>query len=137
MDFVDAKTRSRMMRSVRSKNTAPEMAVRRAAHALGYRFRLHRLPGRPDIVCPRFRVVIFVHGCFWHSHDSCSRSSIPATNRDFWAEKLARNVERDQRNMEDIRNLGWRAGIIWGCETKDTERLRVLIANILSSKSSL
>jgi DNA mismatch endonuclease (patch repair protein) len=117
VDIVDKATRSRMMAGMRSRHTKPEMTLRRGLHRAGYRYRLHArdLPGRPDLVLPRFRAVILVHGCFWHRHDGCRFSTDPATNADFWREKFARNVERDRQNREQLRSAGWRVGIVWEC----------------------
>jgi DNA mismatch endonuclease, patch repair protein len=135
MDIVDTATRSRIMASVTGKDTSPELSVRRASHALGYRFRLHRrdLPGKPDLVFPRYKSVIFVHGCFWHMHPGCRKGTIPTSNRDFWTAKLHRNVERDGQNAEVLRDCGWRVLVIWECEARDPVRVRELIARFLSS----
>lgn len=124
-DFVSKSERSRMMSSVKSRDTKPEVRVRSAAHQLGLRFRLHRkdLPGRPDLVFPRWRVVIFVHGCFWHQHSGCSRATIPQSNHEFWREKFRKNMERDAQNLRDLIELGWRPEIIWECETKSRDQL--------------
>ena len=108
------------MVAVKSKNTPPEMIVRRLVHSMGYRFRLHRkdLPGNPDLVFPRFRKVIFVHGCFWHQH-RCNRGNRkPTTRQEYWLPKLRRNVKRDRRVLRELRNLGWRALVVWECQTK-------------------
>ena len=96
------------------------MIVRRGLHARGFRFRLHRkdLPGNPDIVLPKYRTIVFVHGCFWHSHPNCKRASRPATNQEFWNEKLDRNAQRDQRNYQALRDSGWKAVVIWECEIR-------------------
>jgi len=116
-DIVDAKTRSRMMAGIRGKNTTPEVRLRKALHGAGFRFRLHsaKLPGKPDIVLPRFRAVIFVHGCFWHRHEGCRNASVPKSNAAFWAEKFVRNVERDAMNRVGLKEAGWRVAIIWEC----------------------
>lgn len=116
-DIVDAKTRSRMMAGIRGKNTTPELRLRKALHGAGFRFRLHsaKLPGRPDIVLPKFRAAIFVHGCFWHRHESCSNASVPKSNAEFWEDKFARNVERDTANVAGLHAAGWRVAIIWEC----------------------
>ena len=105
------------MRAVRGKHTKPEMAVRRAAHALGLRYRLFRgdLPGRPDLTFPKWRTVLFVNGCFWHQHAGCSRSRLPKTNTQFWNLKLQRNVARDQTNYELLEERGWRVLVLWEC----------------------
>ena len=116
-DTVDRNTRSRMMASVSSKDTAPELALRRALHALGLRYRLHcrNLPGTPDLTFPRFRAVCFVHGCFWHRHPRCHRTTDPTTRPEFWHAKFQANVERDQRARQQLLAAGWRVAIIWEC----------------------
>lgn len=116
--------RSANMRAVRGKNTKPEMLVRRIAHRLGYRYRLHvrNLPGKPDLVFPARRKVIFVHGCFWHGH-SCPRGSRPASNAAFWREKLNRNVRRDAAQVAALLEAGWATLVIWECETKSESDL--------------
>lgn len=109
--------RSAVMARVHSTGTKPEVKVRRAVHGAGFRYRLHRadLPGTPDLVFPRFRLVVFVHGCFWHWH-GCKRSRMPAANNDYWTRKIARNVERDKRNLWALQAQGWEVRIIWECE---------------------
>lgn len=106
------------MRAIRKKDTKPEMRVRRRLHALGFRFRLHRrdLPGTPDIVLPRHRAAIQVHGCFWHQHPGCRHATKPRTRQDYWLPKLERNVVRDRATAEALGALGWRLLIIWECE---------------------
>lgn len=132
MDIVDPARRSRMMAAIRGKNTKPEMLVRRFLHAHGFRFRLHRtdLPGKPDIVLPRLRTCIFVHGCFWHRHPGCRYAVLPKTRAAFWAAKLEGNVGRDRRAVEALRNAGWTVFIIWECELRgsDTALLNLLQA---------
>lgn len=120
------------MSRVRSKDTSPEMRVRRAAHALGLRFRLHRrdLPGKPDLVFPRHRAALFVHGCFWHRHPGCAKASMPKSRPDFWQAKFERNIERDRRVETELEALGWRVFVIWECETKSDERIRDLLTRI-------
>jgi DNA mismatch endonuclease (patch repair protein) len=128
-----APERSRLMALVRQRNTGPELIVRKALHALGYRFRLHRreLPGSPDIVLPSRRKAILVHGCFWHRHKGCPRSTTPKTRRGFWKQKFEQNKSRDTRNLIRLRALGWEALIVWECETTDiaslTESLRYFV----------
>lgn len=119
-DVVDADTRSRMMAGIRGRDTKPELLLRRALHALGLRYRLHhgKLPGKPDLVFPRHGAVIFVHGCFWHRHETCRYATIPATRPEFWMEKFRSNVERDRRNQEDLLATGWRVAIVWECILK-------------------
>lgn len=115
-DIVDRATRSRMMAGIRAKDTAPELAVRHGLFALGFRYRLHEktLPGCPDLVLPRHRAVVFVHGCFWHGHD-CRLFRLPATRRAFWREKIGRNRLRDARVRQELGTLGWRSLTIWEC----------------------
>lgn len=130
---LDDDARRKMMAGFRSKDTKPEMLVRQALHRLGYRFRLHRrdLPGRPDIVLPRHRTAILVHGCFWHQHDGCRDARMPRTRQDYWAEKFRRNLERDRATEAALRALGWRVQVIWGCEARKPElaaRLSKLLA---------
>lgn len=119
-DVFSKEERSRIMAKVRGKNTKPELLVRSTVHRMGFRFRLHRkdLPGRPDLVLAKHRKVIFVHGCFWHGHEQCSRSRRPTSNKEFWREKLVKNKERDEANIEKLRGLGWTVLVIWECETK-------------------
>jgi DNA mismatch endonuclease (patch repair protein) len=116
--------RSRVMRAVKSANTTPELIVRRLVHALGYRFRLHRrdLPGQPDLVLPRLGKVIQVHGCFWHRHHCEAGRSTPATRLDYWTAKFERNVQRDRRNLRELRRLGWSVLVIWECQTRAAKR---------------
>lgn len=115
------------MSKVRSRDTAPEMAVRRMAHAMGYRYRLHvpGLPGRPDLVFPRLKAVVFVHGCFWHRHHGCRKATVPATRTDFWLAKLTRNVERDRANLSLLKAAGWRVLVVWECQLKGDLRRRL------------
>lgn len=116
-DTVSPAERSRIMRRVRSVDTAPELYVRRALHAAGFRFRLHdrRLPGRPDLVLAKHRTVVFVQGCLWHWH-GCRRSRMPAANAEYWRRKIARNVERDAANAAALSGKGWRVELVWECE---------------------
>ena len=124
-DIFTPEKRSQIMGRIGSKNTKPEIAVRKLVHSLGYRFRLHdiKLPGRPDIVFPRHRKVIFINGCFWHGHKDCSRSALPSTNVTFWKDKIAKNVIRDKRALRELRCEGWRAMVVWQCEMRDLGRL--------------
>lgn len=128
-------TRSRIMRSVRQKKTKPEMVVRRALHALGYRFRVNvkGLPGSPDIAFAARRKAIFVHGCFWHRHSGCRLASTPKTRIDFWQEKFARNVERDARKVAEFEAEGWQILTVWECETRDMERMLPGLVDFLGS----
>jgi DNA mismatch endonuclease, patch repair protein len=128
-DVFDPEKRSAVMRAVKSRDTGPELKVRRAAHALGLRFRLGRsdLPGKPDLVFPRRRTALFVHGCFWHGHDCPRGARVPAANRAYWQAKIARNVARDAATLTALRELGWKPAVIWECETKDAQTLARLI----------
>jgi DNA mismatch endonuclease (patch repair protein) len=126
-------TRSRIMRAVKGENTTPELIVRHLAFTLGYRYRLHRkdLPGKPDQVFPRMGKVIFVHGCFWHGH-SCARGArVPVHNRDYWTNKISRNVARDRITRALLRSLGWKSLVVWECELKKPERLDKKLARFL------
>lgn len=133
MDTISKRARSRNMARIRSKDTQPELAVRSAAHRLGYRFRLHRrdLPGSPDLVFPRLRAVIFVHGCFWHKHARCADGRVPQTRRQYWVPKLNGNKRRDARNARRLRALGWRVGVIWACQAEDPARLARTLSTVL------
>ena len=125
MDKYTKVDRSRIMASVRARDTQPEIIVRSMLHKMGFRFRLHRydLPGKPDIVLPKLRKVIFVHGCFWHQHQGCPKSKRPHTNRAFWNAKLDRNIARDLENYADLTSLSWESFVIWECETRQSDRL--------------
>jgi len=122
------------MSQVRGKNTRPEERVRSLLHHMGFRFRLHRkdLPGTPDVVLPRYRTVIFVHGCFWHRHPGCKKASMPQTNREFWEKKLARNVERDAEVIRELTRTGWRVLVVWECELKNHEALSARLLHELT-----
>lgn len=126
------------MSAVKQKNTMPEMAVRKASHAMGFRHRLHRkdLPGTPDLVYPRLKLALFVHGCFWHAHVGCYRAVVPATNTDFWNAKLIRNTARDQRSADALRAAGWRVEVIWECQTKDATSFEALLLDILRPREA-
>jgi len=129
-DVFSPDQRSAVMRAVKSSNTTPEIAVRRAAHALGLRFRLNRadLPGKPDLVFPAKRTALFVHGCFWHGHKCPRGNRMPATNRAYWGAKIGRNMARDQASLAALKKLGWKPAVIWECETRDPAALAKLIA---------
>jgi DNA mismatch endonuclease, patch repair protein len=127
--------RSRIMRAIKSEDTMPELLVRRLAHQMGYRFRLHRkdLPGKPDLVFPGMHKVIFVHGCFWHGHDCARGARVPKINRDYWRNKIERNRRRDQQALLALKTSGWEATVLWECELRDQKplqrRLRKFLAN--------
>jgi DNA mismatch endonuclease, patch repair protein len=123
-DVVSKDARSRMMSGIRGKHTKPEMIIRRGLHARGFRYLLHdrRLPGKPDLVFPRHRAVILVHGCFWHGHD-CHLFKWPQTRKGFWRKKIERNRELDAQGIVELRKLGWRVGIVWECAIKGRTRL--------------
>lgn len=129
---MDPTVRRRIMRSIRKRDTSPEILVRRALHATGLRFRLHRpdLPGNPDIVLASRRLAILVHGCFWHQHPGCPLCRQPRRNTGYWLPKLTRNVARDARVRGDLEVLGWRVLVIWECEARDPARLQALVAEI-------
>ena len=124
--------RSRNMSAIKSKNTKPEIAVRKLLHSLGYRFRLHRkdLPGSPDIVLPKYKTVIFVHGCFWHRHENCKYASTPKTRKEFWNKKFKENIERDLEIQDKIKNLDWRSVVIWECELNSLQEIITQNINI-------
>ena len=124
--------RSRNMSAIKSKNTKPEIAVRKLLHSMGYRFRLHRkdLPGSPDIVLPKYKTVIFVHGCFWHRHENCKYASTPKTRSEFWESKFGGNIKRDKINQTNLIKLGWKIIIVWECDLKKTHYLKDLFLKI-------
>ncbi len=132
-DPLTAGQRSKVMGRIRSKDTKPEMLVRRLVHGMGYRYRLHakELPGCPDLVFRPRRKVIFVHGCFWHRHEGCAANRVPRTRRAFWRRKLNGNVQRDLRNQGTLEREGWRVLVIWECETKDPDRIAGVIRQFL------
>jgi DNA mismatch endonuclease (patch repair protein) len=135
MDRYTPEQRSALMAKVSGKDTKPELVVRKLAHAMGFRYRLHRkdLPGRPDLIFPKQKLALFVHGCFWHRHEGCKKCSTPASRREFWAKKFAANVERDKRAQKELVALGWRVAIIWECETKDAVCLEKLLTGVLTT----
>lgn len=131
-------TRSRMMSSIRGRDTKPEMVVRRYVHQSGLRYRLHdrRLPGTPDLVFPKYRLALFVHGCFWHRHSGCANSVHPKSNAEFWQTKLQGNVARDRRNEERLLRLGWRVRVVWECQTQDLKVLEHIVNEIHSGPAN-
>jgi DNA mismatch endonuclease (patch repair protein) len=125
--------RSAIMRAVPRKNSRAEVKVRRVAHRMGLRFRLYRsdLPGSPDIVFPKHRAILFVHGCFWHRHEGCRKTTTPAANAGFWSDKFQTNVARDARDIQKLRVLGWRVAVVWECQTKDDDLLEKKLRELL------
>lgn len=130
-DKIDATRRSANMRAIRSKDMTPEIGVRKLIHGMGYRFRLHRkdLPGKPDLVFPGLRKIIFVHGCFWHQHDDpqCKDGRLPESRKEYWIPKLRRNQERDIESQEKLENMGWGVMIVWECESKKEKAIERII----------
>jgi DNA mismatch endonuclease (patch repair protein) len=124
------------MARIRGKDTGPELRVRRVAHSMGLRFRLHRkdLPGKPDLVFPRHQLIIFVHGCFWHRHEGCRRATTPATRMEFWVDKFAATVDRDARQIAQLEHLGWRVLVMWECDLKDGVGIRARLENAISGE---
>ncbi|MBN3791837.1 DNA mismatch endonuclease Vsr [Burkholderia sp. Ac-20353] len=127
VDFLSPRERSERMALIRGRDTQPELALRRALHRLGLRFRLHGagLPGKPDLVFPRYKTVVFVHGCFWHRHAGCSIATIPKSNTQFWMEKFERNVGRDKRVTAQLNELGWRVLVAWECELSTKQKIEL------------
>jgi len=132
IDNVSKEKRSEIMKRIRSKDTTPELIVRKLVHSLGYRYRLHdkKLPGKPDLVFSRWKKVIFVHGCFWHNHN-CKQGKLPKSNLDYWLPKLKENCRRDARNQKLIISTGWKVLVIWQCQTRDIDTLKETIVAFL------
>ena len=144
MDKITPEQRSRLMQKIRGKNTGPELAVRRLAHSLGYRFRLHRpdLPGKPDLVFPGRKKIIFVHGCFWHKHDEpgCKLTRRPKSRQEYWTPKLERTQRRDDEHQAALKGMGWEVLVVWECEFLDTvnlkEKIRIFLSDAQPVQSS-
>jgi DNA mismatch endonuclease (patch repair protein) len=136
MDTVSPEKRSRNMSRIKGRDTQPEKAVRSLLHGMGFRFRLHvkELPGKPDIVLPRHKSVIFVHGCFWHGHPGCRRASIPATRTEFWTAKINGNRQRDEQTLAALEKLGYRCLVVWQCQLRDKAELRRRLAAFLNNE---
>jgi DNA mismatch endonuclease, patch repair protein len=134
-DKFTPKERSRIMSRVKGRDTQPEKIVRRLLHAMGYRFRLHHpdLPGKPDIVLPKHKKVVFVHGCFWHGHAGCPRAARPTSNMAFWNQKIDKTIARDIKAQAALDSLGWKTLVIWQCKTKDTAQLQRQLKSFLST----
>ncbi len=135
MDVFSPEKRSQVMSRIRSKDTKPEKIIRSILHKLGFRFRINRkdLPGKPDIVLPKYRIVIFVHGCFWHQHEGCPRSKKPTSNAQYWNPKLKNNVLRDEKNILELEESGWRVFILWECQIKNLVKNPDLLAKMLET----
>lgn len=135
-DIFEKEKRSKIMSHISGKNTKPEIFIRKIAHSLGYRFRLHKkeLPGKPDIVFPKYKKVIFVNGCFWHGHKNCNRSKLPTTHKKFWQEKIEGNKKKDKSNYIRLKKLGWDYLVIWQCSIikRNTKKLETKISKFLS-----
>jgi DNA mismatch endonuclease (patch repair protein) len=131
---VEQKRRSRMMSRIRGKNTKPALAVRKAAHGLGFRYRIHarELPGCPDLLFSRRKIAMFVHGCFWHRHENCRYSYAPKSNIEFWEKKFQNNVARDARVRGELEGMGWKVAVVWECETADSIFLADKVKGLLS-----
>ena len=136
MDVHTEAQRSYNMSRIRSTDTKPEIQIRRLCHKLGYRFRLHRkdLPGKPDLVFPKFKTVIFVNGCFWHRHDCKNGSHLPKSNVEFWQHKLETNKKRDHSNWRKLRRDGWNVGVIWECQTQQPDQAHTRIRSIFGTR---
>jgi len=138
-DIMTPKQRSRCMSRVRGKDTTPEIYIRKMLWAAGFRYRLKsNLPGKPDIVLKKHMAAIFVHGCFWHSHEGCPKSKLPATRKEFWTNKISSNIVRDKRNIAELKKRGWRVAVVWECSIKnqDSKKATVLsLSNWISSNS--
>ena len=136
MDTLTREKRSWNMSHIKGKNTKPELAVRSILHRHGYRFRLHRkdLPGNPDIVLPKHKTVIFVHGCYWHRHGGCRFAYTPKSRVEFWTKKFKENVKRDRKNLAALEGLGWKISVIWECELRNIYFLKEKIINLFSEK---
>lgn len=133
-DLLDSRSRSENMRRIRSKDTLPEMLVRRCIYSMGYRYRLHvrDLPGKPDLVFRKAKKAILVHGCFWHQHTQCREGRIPGSKAEYWRPKLERNVKRDLMNLAELKQLGWKTLILWECELRNEKQLRLRLKKFLS-----
>lgn len=135
MDTVSKEKRSEIMRAVKSKNSRAEMSVRQMLHRAGYRYRLHvvGLPGKPDLVFPSRKKVVFIHGCFWHLHKNCRAVRIPSSNVEYWELKLKKNAERDKRHRKELIALGWKTFVVWECELKKPETAFIALTSFLDA----
>ncbi|HDK8955724.1 TPA: DNA mismatch endonuclease Vsr [Acinetobacter baumannii] len=135
VDIVDSATRSRMMSNIKGRNTKPELLIRSLLHEQGFRFRIHRkdLPGKPDIVLPKYKAIIFIHGCFWHGHQNCRLFKLPASRTEFWEAKISKNQENDLKAKELLLNSGWRICTIWECAVRRSKKDPVALMDILTT----
>jgi len=135
VDIYSKEKRSNIMLNIRGEDTKPEILVRKFLFSKGFRYRVNdkRYPGKPDIVMPKYRTVIFIHGCFWHGHENCKASALPETNSDFWKKKISDNVDRDRKNIKKLRKSGWNVIVVWLCEIKSKreKKLQLLIEEIV------
>jgi DNA mismatch endonuclease (patch repair protein) len=140
-DIFPPEKRSEIMRKIKPRGSKQEIFIRKLVHSMGYRYRLHKkdLPGTPDLVFPKYKKVIFVHGCFWHGHEGCKRSALPTTNVEFWKKKISGNVKRDKSNYQRLEQLGWKYMTVWQCEIKESqkEKLKRTISNFLEMNNTL
>jgi DNA mismatch endonuclease, patch repair protein len=140
-DIFSKAKRSEIMSKISGKETKPEIKVRKYLFAKGFRYRKNdkNLAGKPDIVLPKYKTIIFIHGCFWHSHENCSKSALPTTNREFWEKKIQGNVERDKTDQENLLNLGWNVIVIWQCQIKNQnlfdKTMEKIVSQIVSKNS--
>ena len=137
-DHLSREQRSWNMARIRSGNTKPELALRSMLHRNGFRFRLHTrdLPGKPDIVLPKYRTVVLLHGCFWHGHPDCKRANVPKSNKDYWTQKIGRNIARDKENERDLNTQGWQVIRVWECELRNAEEVMARITKSLVDRTS-
>jgi len=137
-DFLTPEERSERMARIKSAHTRPEVALRKTLHNLGLRYRLNSatLPGKPDLVFPRYKTVVFVHGCFWHRHQNCNIATTPKSNTSFWVDKFSKNVARDERVTSLLRSLGWRVFVVWECEVSSLKKAKatgIKLSNLIRS----
>jgi DNA mismatch endonuclease (patch repair protein) len=137
-DKFTPQERSRIMARVKSRDTAPEKMVRKILHRMGYRFRLRsaKLPGKPDVILPKHKKIVFVHGCFWHGHEGCRRSLRPASNSEYWNRKIDRNIARDARVQQELKEMGWKVLVIWQCQMRDASTVEERLEGFLNNSAA-